>query len=109
MHRLTQTVDVVVYKLTVEDTVEERILELQERKRLLALHAIEGGTNKDKDSLKLSLQELLNLFKPRHDDNRFIDSQVVGQDVDNMMRGIVELTKRKKTERKEDVVYGRRW
>lgn len=62
----------VVYKLTVTDTVEERILDLQEKKRLLAEHAIEGvsrgGSNnkkKDKDALKLSLEELLSLFKPR--------------------------------------------
>ncbi|KXJ89785.1 P-loop containing nucleoside triphosphate hydrolase protein, partial [Microdochium bolleyi] len=32
VHRLTQKVDVIVYKLTVEDTVEERILELQDKK-----------------------------------------------------------------------------
>ena len=67
VHRLTQTVDVIVYKLTVKGTVEERILELQEKKRLLAMHAIEGGMKKNKDSLKLSLQDLLNLFKPRGD------------------------------------------
>ncbi|KAK2836850.1 hypothetical protein FQN49_006659, partial [Arthroderma sp. PD_2] len=32
VHRLNQTVDVKVYKLTIKGTVEERILELQERK-----------------------------------------------------------------------------
>lgn len=109
----------VVYKLTVEDTVEERILELQEKKRLLALHAIEGGSKKNKDALKLSLQDLMNLFKPRHDgavgsdpDGQFVDGRVVGQDVDEMMRGIVDLTRRKKhvVERKrENELYGRRW
>lgn len=108
MHRLTQTVDVVVYKLTVEDTVEERILELQEKKRLLALHAIEGGMKKNKDALKLSLQDLLNLFKPRHDGAAAAVDD--GQDVDEMMRGIVKLTKKKHVERKrEDELYGRRW
>lgn len=111
MHRLTQTVDVIVYKLTVKDTVEERILELQEKKRLLAMHAIEGGMKKNKDSLKLSLQDLLNLFKPRHDDDpRFEDNQVVNQDMDNMMRGMVDLTRRNPVEKKrEDNLYGRRW
>lgn len=121
MHRLTQTVDVIVYKLTVEDTVEERILELQEKKRLLALHAIEGGTKKNKDALKLSLQDLMNLFKPRHDgivgpenegDGRqLVDGRAVGQDVDEMMRGIVDLRKKKHVvERKrENELYGRRW
>lgn len=64
VHRLTQTVDVVVYKLTVSDTVEERILELQNKKRMLAEATIEGGMRKKgKDQLKLGLQEILNLFK----------------------------------------------
>lgn len=105
----------VVYKLTVEGTVEERILELQEKKRLLALHAIEGGMKKNKDALKLSLDDLLNLFKPRHDGAgddhaRYGDSRVVGQDVDEMMRGLADLTRKKPVERKkEDDVYGRRW
>jgi hypothetical protein len=115
VHRLTQTVDVVVYKLTVENTVEERILELQEKKRLLALHAIEGGMKKNKDAGKLNLQDLLNLFKPRHDDGhdrdhgQFVDGKVVKQDMDEMMRGLVDLRRKKPVERKEDPVYGRRW
>ncbi|GAP92478.2 putative SNF2 family domain-containing protein [Rosellinia necatrix] len=62
VHRLTQTVDVVVYKLTVEDTVEARILELQEKKRLLAAATIESGAKKE--SLRLGLKEMLELFKP---------------------------------------------
>ncbi|CAK7264969.1 hypothetical protein SEPCBS57363_001351 [Sporothrix epigloea] len=66
VHRLTQTVDVTVYKLTVEDTVEQRILALQDRKRLLAAQALEadtaGGRNK-KEALKLGLKELMDLFK----------------------------------------------
>lgn len=61
VHRLTQTVDVIVYKLTVENTVEERILELQEKKRLLAAAAIESGAKKE--GLKLGLNEMLELFK----------------------------------------------
>ncbi|KAI1816546.1 SNF2 family N-terminal domain-containing protein [Poronia punctata] len=61
VHRLTQTVDVIVYKLTVENTVEERILELQEKKRLLAATTIEHGTKKE--GLKLGLNEMLELFK----------------------------------------------
>lgn len=113
VHRLTQTVDVVVYKLTVENTVEERILELQEKKRLLALHAIEGGSKKNKDALKLSLQELLNLFKPRHDygdDGQFVDGGQIENDMDDMMRGLADLHRKKPVERKrEDAIYGRRW
>lgn len=96
----------VVYKLTVENTVEERILELQEKKRLLALHAIEGGMKK-KDAGKLNLQDLLNLFKPRHDDDQF--GQAAEQDMDEMMRGLSDMRRKKPTERREDPVYGRRW
>lgn len=91
--------------------MEERILALQEKKRLLAMHAIEGGMKKNKDALKLSLQDLLNLFKPRHDNE--VDDQVVSQDMDNMMTGVADLGRKKPAERKapkkDDDVYGRRW
>ncbi|KAI5856704.1 SNF2 family N-terminal domain-containing protein [Durotheca rogersii] len=64
VHRLTQTVDVIVYKLTIAHTVEERILELQQKKQLLAEAAIESAaTGKRKDALKLGLKEMLDLFK----------------------------------------------
>ncbi|KAK2075350.1 hypothetical protein P8C59_009482 [Phyllachora maydis] len=73
VHRLTQTTDVVVYKLTVAGTVEERILELQDKKRLLADMAIEGGMKKkDKNGLKLGLNEILDLFKS---DARMADAE----------------------------------
>ncbi|KAH9836428.1 helicase superfamily c-terminal domain [Teratosphaeria destructans] len=62
VHRLNQTVDVRVYRLTIRDTVEARILELQERKRELAKAAIEGAATTVN---KLSMQEILGLF--RHD------------------------------------------
>lgn len=61
VHRLNQTVDVTVYKLTIAGTVEERILALQEKKRALAEAAIEG-----KSIAKLSMQDILNLFKHDH-------------------------------------------
>lgn len=89
--------------------MEERILALQEKKRLLAMHAIEGGMKKNKDALKLSLQDLLNLFKPRHENE--VDDQVVSQD--SMMPGPADLRTRKPAEKKMprhvDDVYGRRW
>ncbi|WFD33024.1 ABC-type xenobiotic transporter [Malassezia sp. CBS 17886] len=44
-HRLGQTKDVHVYKLTVVGTVEERILDLQAKKRALAHAALEGGAS----------------------------------------------------------------
>ncbi|KAF2243734.1 hypothetical protein BU26DRAFT_523326 [Trematosphaeria pertusa] len=59
VHRLNQTVDVTVYRLSIHDSVEERILELQEAKRKLAEAAIEGG----KAIGKLSMKDILNLFK----------------------------------------------
>lgn len=58
VHRLNQTVDVVVYKITIQNTVEERILELQEKKRELANATIEG-----KAALKLSMKDILQLFR----------------------------------------------
>lgn len=58
MHRLNQTVDVVVYKITIRNTVEERILALQEKKRTLANAAIEG-----KAVGKLSLKDIMELFR----------------------------------------------
>jgi SNF2 family DNA or RNA helicase len=59
VHRLNQTVDVKVYRLTIRNSVEERILELQEKKRELANAAIEGG----KGMGKLSMQDILGLFR----------------------------------------------
>ncbi|KAK3945606.1 SNF2 family N-terminal domain-containing protein [Diplogelasinospora grovesii] len=118
VHRLTQTVDVVVYKLTVADTVEARILELQNKKRLLAEAAIEGGMRNGKDKkngLKLGLQEILALFK--HDarvdpDGAFSvggmnmgNARIVSQDL-HTMAGVM---KSKPKKREEDQVYGRRW
>lgn len=58
VHRLNQTVDVVVYKLTVKDTVEERIIELQDKKRELANATIEG-----KAVGKLSMKDIMGLFR----------------------------------------------
>ncbi|ETN39523.1 uncharacterized protein HMPREF1541_05749 [Cyphellophora europaea CBS 101466] len=71
VHRLNQTQDVVVYKMTVKDTVEARIVELQDKKRELAKATIEGQKG---GAMKLSLQDMLKLF--RHDggeDDRKLD------------------------------------
>ena len=59
-HRLGQTRDVNIHKLTVPDTVEQRILELQEKKRALAAAALSGDKMR---SMKLGMTELMNLFK----------------------------------------------
>lgn len=61
VHRLTQKTDVVVYKITIASSVEERILELQEKKRELANQAIEGGAKQNVG--KLGMKEILQLFR----------------------------------------------
>jgi len=57
---LTQKIDVVVYKITIKDSVEERILDLQEKKRELANQTIEGGKG---GAGKLGMKEILQLFR----------------------------------------------
>lgn len=84
MHRLNQTQDVIVYKLTVKDTVEERILDLQEKKRQLADATIEGKTA----AANLTMEDMLKLF--RH------DAEHTGHAVDETGIGIgLELAKGK--------------
>ncbi|RDA90397.1 hypothetical protein CP533_1045, partial [Ophiocordyceps camponoti-saundersi (nom. inval.)] len=109
VHRLNQTVDVTVYKLSVKDTVEDRILELQEKKRLLAEHAIEGAGSSRKDGLKLGLNELIDLFRPvgTVDGNRDFGTAQLRDDVAFFARrkGTTPAAKA----RTESEVYGRRW
>ncbi|KAK0673001.1 putative ATP-dependent helicase [Cercophora samala] len=112
VHRLTQTVDVIVYKLTVEDTVEARIVELQNKKRMLAEATIEGGMRKKgKNQLKLGLQEILDLFK--HDARASLGADgLEGNDERNVARDVGEFVSGKhgvRRPRKEHDVYGRRW
>lgn len=57
---MTQKIDVIVYKITIKDTVEERILDLQEKKRELANQTIEGGKG---GGGKLGMKEILQLFR----------------------------------------------
>ncbi|KAI4654207.1 uncharacterized protein J4E78_007252 [Alternaria triticimaculans] len=71
VHRLNQTVDVTVYRLSIHNSVEERILELQEAKRKLANAAIEGG----KAIKNLTMKDMMALFSTeseydrKHDDD----------------------------------------
>ena len=60
-HRIGQRNCVQVYKLIAEGTVEERILELQQRKASL-LDAVAGQAGEG--ILELNAQELLDLMKP---------------------------------------------
>ena len=64
-HRLGQTRDVNIYKLTIENTVEERILTLQNSKRALATAALSGDRVKN---LKLGMEDLMALFRPGRED-----------------------------------------
>ncbi|MDD1615661.1 MAG: SNF2-related protein [Methylococcaceae bacterium NSP1-2] len=61
-HRIGQDKPVFVYKLVTENTVEEKILAMQERKRALA-DSIYGDEAKEQD-FKLTADELTALFQP---------------------------------------------
>ena len=58
-HRMGQQASVHVYKLIAKDTIEERILELQEKKSAL-MEVVAGG--KDPSILSMSREELLSLL-----------------------------------------------
>ena len=134
VHRLNQTVDVKVYRLTIAHSVESRILELQEKKRELAKAAIEGG----KAVGKLSMQDILSLF--RHDaeysgahgekdgeyaakfggDARLLDGPSVGHEgvggvmgsqggYSSQRRGGRVVSGGGEGRRQEHAIYGRRW
>lgn len=66
-HRMGQTRDVSIWKLKIDDTVEDRILALQDSKRELAAAALSGDKIKN---MKLGKDDLLALFRPggRDDD-----------------------------------------
>lgn len=126
VHRLNQTVDVKVFRLTIRNSVEERILELQEKKRELANAAIEGG----KGMGKLSMQDILGLFRrdaehgegDQEDERLFekfgSDSRLLDGPTNagaEQMKRLVEPAARarqqvpERRERKEHEIYGRRW
>ncbi|KAI1611456.1 adenosinetriphosphatase [Exophiala viscosa] len=136
VHRLNQTQDVKVYKLTVKGTVEERILDLQEKKRELANATIEGK----KGAMKLTLQDMLKLFgRDAESDHPIeVDSLGIGQRSKGLLdssgsrvapqsastssaggghgsggrereREQVRVSDGTKNPRKEHEIYGRRW
>ncbi|KAI9695210.1 MAG: hypothetical protein M1820_008846 [Bogoriella megaspora] len=129
VHRLNQTVDVHIYRLTIASTVEERILALQEKKRELANAAIEGG----KAVAKLSMKDIMNLFshdaehRPEHssaDDKNLgfgrtpgvlgsARKEVVKHDMDDIFSGGLRGKGPKKAkgsnDKSEHEVFGRRW
>ncbi|KAJ3560995.1 hypothetical protein NP233_g10474 [Leucocoprinus birnbaumii] len=59
-HRFGQKRDVNIYKLKIDETVEERILLLQDKKRALAHAALSGDKLKN---MKLGMDDLLALFR----------------------------------------------
>lgn len=91
--------------------MEERILDLQDKKRELAEQTIEGGSRKG--ALKLGLNEIINLFKsdghaearappgPLEDRRRLLGGAGVGEKAGGVLR--------KKAAREESAAYGRRW
>ncbi|KAF4978603.1 hypothetical protein FZEAL_5052 [Fusarium zealandicum] len=111
VHRLTQTVDVIIYKLTVAKTVEERILDLQDKKRSLAEQAIEGGMRKE--AFKLGLNEIIDLFKPGSAQNPELiaDGGGEGESLDLGGRKTAQGGQRKpgRPRKEESAIYGRRW
>ncbi len=124
VHRLNQTLDVTVYKLTIANTVEARILELQEKKRALANAAIGGD---GKAAGKLSMKDILNLFKRdvEHDERHEVDASLgaktrilaaggsgSGPAIEKggqSMRVTPPVMEQRQNARKEDSVFGRKW
>ena len=109
-----------MYKLTVGDTVEERILELQEKKRLLAENTIEGSQSK-KFKMGLDIKELMSLFRSTDDGGLDASGRakygsatddIVVQDVGELVHSMRGLTRRRERGERgigENGVYGRRW
>ena len=123
VHRINQTRDVVVYKMTVRDTVEARIIALQERKRALAEATIEGKS----EASKLSMKELMGLFDHKAESDERHRDEGFGKKIGLLAGGgdeeykstradsstfDVKLVPRPKdihARGKEHEVYGRRW
>lgn len=105
--------------MTIKDTVEERILELQDKKRQLADATIEGKTA----AAKLTMEDMLKLF--RHDAEQAHQVDGIGLDlvardrvrVENNGGGGLDQKKGREggrvdgsNQRKDEhAVYGRRW
>ncbi|KAL3665938.1 hypothetical protein V7S43_009358 [Phytophthora oleae] len=63
VHRLGQTQDVIVKRYVVKDTVEDMILQLQQRKEKLAKHVlVVAKAHDDRRSERLNLDDLRNFF-----------------------------------------------
>ena len=71
-HRIGQQRDVTVHKIVIEQTVEDRILELQKRKREMIESALDPSGQKQ--MARLSREELLFLFNMRPNPNTVADA-----------------------------------
>ncbi|RAK95012.1 putative SNF2 family helicase/ATPase [Aspergillus ibericus CBS 121593] len=125
VHRLNQTVDVKIYKMIIKGTVEERILDLQDRKRELANVTIEGKTA----AAKLTMKDMMALFgkdaEARYTGDRNLDlaqtTKLLSSGTDSPSSPYPSETREssaprdrnrqqvKRSSRDEDSVYGRRW
>ena len=95
-----------VYKLTVAQTVEERILDLQAKKRELAEQAIESGAKNN--ALKLTINDMMDLFKPSHGHGKDTAPKLpAGPLGSSKPRAQGQGLLRKG--REENAVFGRRW
>ena len=117
VHRLTQKIDVVVYKLTIKDTIETRMLGMQDQKRLLGEQAIEGGMKKN--ALKLGLADIIELFRPGQadEDGGYVGGGAGGMsDPLQVMRDVAAIGRKRVAKQAgkerswvESDTYGRRW
>ncbi|WRT64369.1 uncharacterized protein IL334_001301 [Kwoniella shivajii] len=71
-HRLGQKLDVNIFKLTIQETVEDRILALQNNKRELANAALSGDGAKG--LMKLTMNDIMKLFQRSRKDQDDEDS-----------------------------------
>lgn len=97
----------IVYKLTVANTVEERIIDLQDKKRLLAEQAIDTGAKKG--ALKLGLNEIIDMFKPGGHFSSGTGSHGLGEQIQAASRFVGAAKKAPSSRREENSIYGRRW
>lgn len=97
--------------MTIKDTVEARILDLQDKKRQLADATVEGKTA----AAKLTMEDMLRLF--RHDAEQTHQVDGIGLDLVGRERVLAENNRVDRQERAdgqsgkrgEHAVYGRRW
>jgi hypothetical protein len=115
-----------VYKITIKDSVEERILDLQEKKRELANQTIEGGKG---GAGKLGMKEILQLFRrdaehaPPHPSAARYDLGAKPRILKEISASSIGSSRERSADRKvtpptfrpasaagkEDSVFGRRW